>query len=118
MPDFMSDGIPQNFGTISTFGGCYGANSGSNSPNGSTIFLDDFTWIRGAHSFRFGGEVRRYYTNDQTLQDTGSYVYHNEQTGLPGSSVFGDSLNATGFALCQLPPRCSSKRRKLHSPLD
>jgi hypothetical protein len=96
--------------TLSGDYSCYGAPSGHNSANGSTIFLDDFTWIRGAHSFRFGGELRRYYKNDQTLQDTGSYAYHNEQTGLPGSSVFGDSLNATGFCLCQLPSRCSSKR--------
>ena len=64
----------------------------SNSPNGSTIFLDDFTWIRGAHSFRFGGELRRYYMNDQSLQDTGRYAYHNEQTGLPGSDTLRTSF--------------------------
>lgn len=76
----------------------YGHDGGSNSPNGSTIFQDDFTWLRGSHSFRMGGEMRRYYVNDQVLQNTGSYVYHNEQTGLPASGALAGTLNSTGFS--------------------
>ena len=73
------------------------------SPNGSTIVSDDFTWIKGAHSFRIGGEHRRYYVNDRTLDDTGSYAFHNENTGLPGTftDAGGNSVagpNDTGFA--------------------
>ena len=76
----------------------YGHPGGGNSPNGSTIFQDDFTWLRGNHSFRIGGEIRRYYENDQSLQNTGTYTYHNEQTGLPNSDILPGSLNSTGFA--------------------
>jgi hypothetical protein len=77
----------------------YGAGPGSNSPNGSTIFLDDFTWIKRAHSFRFGGEIRRYYMNEQSLQGTGGYRYDNEQTSQLGADPTGNAwLNSTGFA--------------------
>ena len=63
-----------------------------NSPNGSVIVADDFSWIRGSHSFRFGGEHRRYYLNAQAVSTPGLYQFHNENTALPG---FSDS---TGFA--------------------
>lgn len=69
-----------------------GGNETSAGVNGSTIVGDDFTWLRGNHSFRFGGEHRRYYTNDRGLFDTGNYTFHNENTGLPGF------VGSTGFA--------------------
>jgi len=77
----------------------YGHPGGGNSPNGSTIFQDDFTWLKGNHSFRMGGEIRRYYQNNQYLQNTGRYTFHNETTGLlnPGGTS-GGFLNSTGFA--------------------
>lgn len=61
-------------------------------PNGSVIVSDDFTWIRGAHSFRIGGEHRRYYLNEGAVDTPGSYTFHNENTALPGFST------QTGFA--------------------
>jgi hypothetical protein len=75
----------------------------NNAPNGSIIVSDDFTWIRGAHSFRFGGEHRRYYINDQNVDTPGSYTFHNENTALPGTyrTPTGDLASAptaTGFA--------------------
>jgi len=76
----------------------YGHGGGSFAPNGSTILQDDFTWIRGNHSFRMGGELRRYYLNERSLTNTGSYNFHNEQTGLPNSSFLSDALNDTGFS--------------------
>ncbi len=63
-----------------------------NAPNGSNIFENDFTWIHGNHSFKLGGEHRRYYLNERTVQNAGSYTFHNENTGLPGFT------SATGFA--------------------
>jgi hypothetical protein len=77
----------------------YGATSGSNAPNGSTVFLDDFTWIKGAHSFRFGGEIRRYYMNEETLPPSGSYSFNNQQTSQLGAAPAGTAWNnSTGFA--------------------
>jgi Carboxypeptidase regulatory-like domain/TonB dependent receptor-like, beta-barrel len=76
----------------------YGHGGGTFAPNGSTIFQNDFTWINGSHSFRMGGEIRRYYLNERGLTNTGSYTYHNEQTGLPNSTFLEDALNSTGFS--------------------
>lgn len=88
-PDVFFEGFdPVLSGDYPRFGG----NESPDSPNGSTIVQDDFTWLRGNHSFRFGFEHRRYYTNDQSLFDTGSYTFHNENTGLPGF------VDQTGFA--------------------
>src|SRR5439155_16020460 len=59
---------------------------------------------RGSHSFRMGGEIRRYYLNEQSAYGPGRYTFHNEQTGLPNgafvpSATFDEgALNATGFA--------------------
>jgi hypothetical protein len=58
-----------------------------NEPNGSVIVQDDFTWIRGNHSLRFGGEHRRYYINSRSVQNSGSFTFHNENTALPGFSA-------------------------------
>ena len=69
-----------------------GAGTGSE-PNGSTILQDDFTWIRGKHSFKVGGEHRRYYLNYRSVTGSGTYAFHQENTSLPGSF-----FNQTGFA--------------------
>jgi len=62
------------------------------SPSGSTIVQDDFTWLRGRHSLRFGGEHRRYYQNPRSVINSGSYTFHNENTSQPGFT------GSTGFA--------------------
>ena len=69
----------------------------SNNPNGSWVIADDFTWLRGGHSFRFGVEHRRYYINNSGRFNTGSYAFNSENTGLPrfGTANFA---NQTGFA--------------------
>ncbi|MGH9338565.1 MAG: TonB-dependent receptor domain-containing protein, partial [Acidobacteriota bacterium] len=72
----------RNFGDLGT----------SNSPNGSTIISDDFTWLRGNHSFKFGFEHRSYYNNNQSSFTPGSYRFHNENTAIPGFA------SQTGFA--------------------
>jgi hypothetical protein len=78
----------------------YGASPGSVAPNGSTVALDDFTWIKGAHSVRFGGEIRRYYLNEGNPEGTGTYYFDNEQTAQLGADPATDTawLNSTGFA--------------------
>jgi len=80
----------------------------SNEPNGSVVVADDFTLIHGSHSFRIGGEHRRYYLNGRSVNTPGMYLFHNENTALPGSYYKGDPSDpttpkangstATGFA--------------------
>ncbi len=64
--------------------GQWGDGGTSNAPNGSTIVQDDFTWLTGKHSFKIGGEHRRYYPDDPVRTTTGTYNFHNENTSLPG----------------------------------
>ncbi|MGI8786053.1 MAG: TonB-dependent receptor [Acidobacteriota bacterium] len=81
-------------GNNTTLSGGYGAlgdGGTSNNPNGSVVVLDDFTWLRGAHSFRLGVEHRRYFLNAQSTFSTGSYAFHSENTAAPGFT------NQTGF---------------------
>ncbi|NWG13676.1 MAG: TonB-dependent receptor [Acidobacteria bacterium] len=82
-------------GPASVLSGTYkiwGHEGTGNEPNGSTIVQNDFTWIKGKHSLRFGGEHRRYYINSPFKDTPGSYTFDSEQTALPNFR-----LN-TGFA--------------------
>jgi hypothetical protein len=54
------------------------------SPNGSWIYQDDLTWLRGAHSFHIGYEYKRYFYNDNALSDAGSFTFSATQTDQPG----------------------------------
>lgn len=62
------------------------------SPNGSSIFQDDLTWIRGSHTFHFGYEYKRYFYGDRALSDAGDFTFSARQTDLPGQ------LTSTGHA--------------------
>jgi len=85
-----------------TFGGANSYLSGSyrqlghegteHRANGSVILADDFTWIRGNHSLRFGGEHRRYFENVRLLNTPGRYAFNSDQTALSNFS------SGTGFA--------------------
>jgi carboxypeptidase family protein/TonB-dependent receptor-like protein len=50
----------------------------SNFPQGrsdtTAVFSDTLSYLRGAHSFRFGGEFRRFYNNNFTL-DPGAFTF-------------------------------------------
>ncbi|MGI8786054.1 MAG: TonB-dependent receptor domain-containing protein [Acidobacteriota bacterium] len=61
-------------------------------PNGSAIVSNDFSWIVGSHNLKIGGEHRRYFLNERSVQNWGSYAFHNENTGLPGFTI------STGFS--------------------
>ncbi len=77
---------------VSSFGGAnstlsggyrnFGDSGTSNEPNGSVVLVDDFSWIKGAHSLKFGVEHRRYYLNGQSTNGTGSYAFNSDQTAL------------------------------------
>jgi outer membrane receptor protein involved in Fe transport len=53
-------------------------------PNGSYIYQDDLTWIHGKHSFRFGYEYKRYFSNAKLLSDAGVFRFFARSTDLPG----------------------------------
>jgi len=54
------------------------------SQNGSEVLVDDATWIRGAHTFKFGYQYSRYFYNDNSLSDGGNFTFTPRATDLPG----------------------------------
>jgi hypothetical protein len=54
------------------------------SQNGSEVLMDDATWIHGAHTFKFGVDYTRYFYNDNSLSDAGSFSFSPRQTDMPG----------------------------------
>ena len=70
----------------------WGHQGTGNAPNGSNIIQDDFTWLRGNHSFRMGGEHRRYYLNNNAVFTPPVYSFHSENTSQPGF------VDQTGFS--------------------
>ena len=62
------------------------------SPNGSSIFQDDLTWLRGAHTFHAGYEYKRYFYGSRALSDAGDFTFSARQTDLPGQ------LTSTGHS--------------------
>ncbi|MEW5979519.1 MAG: TonB-dependent receptor [Acidobacteriota bacterium] len=96
----------------------WGHQGTGNSPNGSTIIQDDFTWLRGNHSFRFGFEHRRYYLNENSQFTPPSYTFHNENTSLPGfdtstgfsfASFMVGAVQGAGEGIPQLSPGIRSR---------
>jgi len=65
-------------------GGQLGSSSSGFSFNGSTIFQDDLTVVRGKHSFRLGTEVRYYYYNISNKSGTGQFNFNSLETQAPG----------------------------------
>jgi hypothetical protein len=76
----ISDGISTAIGipqiTITSIGLTFGGPAGMPSGRGDTTaaFSDTLSWQKGRHSFKFGGEVRRFYNNNFNL-DTGSFSF-------------------------------------------
>ncbi|HET9179049.1 MAG TPA: TonB-dependent receptor [Terriglobia bacterium] len=54
------------------------------SENGSEVLADDATWIKGAHTFKFGYQYSRYFYNDNSLSDAGSFTFTPRATDAPG----------------------------------
>jgi carboxypeptidase family protein len=68
--------------------GRLGSGNAGGSYNGSTIFMDDLTIVRGSHNFKTGFELRKYYYNIRNRSGSGDFNFNPVQTGLPG---FADS---------------------------
>ena len=52
----------------------------------TVVLSDTLNWLRGNHSFKFGGEARRFYNNNFTL-DTGQFVFPNLASFLDGRAT-------------------------------
>ena len=61
-----------------------GSENRGGSYNGSTIFQDDFTIVRGKHNFKMGMEARFYYYNFRNKSGTGTFNFQSVQTQQPG----------------------------------
>ncbi|MDW8128947.1 MAG: carboxypeptidase regulatory-like domain-containing protein, partial [Bryobacterales bacterium] len=69
-------------------GGQLGVPSASISYNGSTIYQNHLTIVRGAHNFKVGFEQRRYYYNTRPRSnESGQFWFSPAQTSLPGFST-------------------------------
>src|SRR3954447_20953435 len=65
--------------------------------NNSLQFIDNFSWVRGKHSFRFGGEIRRDRYNQVGNQFArGQFTFDGSLTGITGTNpstrVGGDAF--------------------------
>jgi hypothetical protein len=78
-------GLPQIAvtGTGLNFGGPAGFPQGRSDT--TYVLSDTLSYLHGSHSFRFGGEVRRFFNNN-TNKDTGSFTFANMAAFLAGTA--------------------------------
>lgn len=94
-------GLPQ----MSITGFNFNIGGPANFPQGradTTIVLSDtLNYLRGNHSFKFGGEMRRFYNNNFTL-DTGNFVFPNLASFMNGvANSFTITLGDRSSAIIQ-----------------
>jgi hypothetical protein len=83
----ISDGINSAIGlpliTVTSLGLTFGGPAGEPQGRGDSIGVlsDTFSLLRGKHSFKFGGEYRRF-LNDNFTSDTGTFVFSTLNTFL------------------------------------
>jgi outer membrane receptor protein involved in Fe transport len=98
----INDGLNQPIGlpqiTISGLGLNFGGPAGFPQGRSDTtfVFSDTANYLRGNHSFKIGGEVRRFYNNNFTL-DTGTFTFFNLANFQTGNSTAttANSFNIT-----------------------
>src|ERR1043165_3276396 len=87
----INEGISQPLGLpqISITGFNFNIGGPAGFPQGrsdTTVVLSDtLNYLRGSHSFKFGGEARRFYNNNFTL-DTGQFAFPNVNSFLTGTA--------------------------------
>jgi hypothetical protein len=82
-PTLVFGGTPAQGGGIGAGGRLGSANRGGTF-NGSTILMDDLTYIRGAHNYKAGFELRKYYLNVRNKSSSGNFNFNPQQTEMPG----------------------------------
>jgi len=94
-------GLPQISigGTTLNFGGPTGFPQGRSDT--TYVVSDTLNYLRGNHSFRFGGEVRRFYNNN-TGKDTGAFTFASMTSFLAGTANgFTVTLGDVSSAIAQ-----------------
>jgi Carboxypeptidase regulatory-like domain/TonB dependent receptor len=94
-------GLPQMAvgGSGLNFGGPAGFPQGRSDT--TYVFSDTLSYLRGNHSFRFGGEWRRFYNNN-TAKDTGNFAFANMAAFLAGTAnTFTVTLGDVSSAIAQ-----------------
>jgi len=87
----ISDGVTQPIGLpqMSITGNNFNIGGPAGFPQGrsdtTVVVSDTLTYLRGNHSFKFGGEARRFYNNNFTL-DTGSFTFPSFQSFIDGNA--------------------------------
>ena len=67
----------------------------------TVVLSDTVSYLRGNHSFKFGGEARRFYNNNFTL-DTGTFTFPNVNLFLTGNAnAFSVTLGDRSSAIIQ-----------------
>jgi hypothetical protein len=105
---FINNGVTQAIGIpqISITGFNFNLGGPSNFPQGradTTVVLSDtLNYLRGKHSIKFGGEYRRFFNNNFTL-DTGTFTFANVNAFLSGSNatLFNQTLGDRSSAIEQ-----------------
>jgi outer membrane receptor protein involved in Fe transport len=94
-------GLPQIVvtGTGLNFGGPAGFPQGRSDT--TYVVSDTLSYLRGNHSFRFGGEARRFYNNN-TAKDTGNFAFANMAAFIAGNAnTFTVTLGDVSSAIAQ-----------------
>jgi hypothetical protein len=69
-------------------------------PIRSYQWVDNYSWVRGKHTMKFGAELRKSFNTDINLNEaSGSFAFAATGTGLPGNTATGVGLASlmTGF---------------------
>jgi hypothetical protein len=103
----IKDGVTEPIGlpqmTVTGTGLNFGGPAGFPQGRSDTTFVlsDTLSYLHGNHSFRFGGELRRFYNNN-TNKDTGSFAFANMAAFLAGTAnTFTVTLGDVSTAIAQ-----------------
>ncbi|MGC1482952.1 MAG: TonB-dependent receptor [Candidatus Acidiferrum sp.] len=92
----VDSGLPViNVGGVLLFGGPNGEPQGRGD---TTVVLNDtLSWLRGRHTFAFGGEIRRAYNNN-IAENVGTLTFNATGTGATAQTAFQNFLNDSAAA--------------------
>ena len=103
----INNGINQDIGLpqISITGFNFNIGGPAGFPQGradmTVVLSDTLNYLRGNHSFKFGGEARRFYNNNFTL-DVGTFTFPNVNSFLTGNAnAFSVTLGDRSSAIIQ-----------------
>jgi hypothetical protein len=103
----IKDGVTEAIGLpqIAVTGSNFNLGGPTGFPQGRSdttfVFSDTLNYLRGNHSFRFGGEWRRFYNNN-TGKDTGSFTFANMAAFIAGNAnAFTVTLGDVSSAIAQ-----------------